>query len=582
MNIVYSFIGDLPEYAVDTVYQLRLFYNGPVYFIVSNIESKYAKELYNTYNVTLIPYNNVKSDTFDKIYSEIQHKFVILPNLIGRERLFVCSFERFYILYELMTQYQLNNVLYLELDNLVYNDPKEWLDMFLMKDICYMFDNYNRASSGICFIKNNSILFELLKTFTNYMLHSNDFMSEMMALYDFFEKNPDSIQILPTHWEKSDIPNITYNNYKYYKDSIFDAAAIGIYLGGMDPFHTNNQVQLGLKSRWSLIDYTGYKYEWKTDEKERCIPYIYNTEQNKWLRINNLHIHSKELSRCFSKDKDVDNIITGEKLQNLCDVFCGKDTDLNFNPMISKQKNKHKDIKIIHSSWDNPRIIFCYNRSLTYLKENLSYFQNPFILVSHNNDTNITEEFLEIAEHPLVIKWFSQNIMVSHSKLELLPIGIANKMWTHGDIEKLVNVSELKSFKMDKCYFYFNCSTNHQERDSCKQILESKGLEFGKHQSYHEYLVELSKHKFAISPPGNGIDCHRIWECYYLGVIPIVLKSPFTELLSKKLPVIILNSWDEYNLDLYLEQYEDLYKMLQSNKRYIQFDYYRNMILQYK
>jgi hypothetical protein len=35
MIIAYCFIGKLPEYAVDTVHQARLFYYGPIYFIIS-------------------------------------------------------------------------------------------------------------------------------------------------------------------------------------------------------------------------------------------------------------------------------------------------------------------------------------------------------------------------------------------------------------------------------------------------------------------------------------------------------------------------------------------------------------------
>jgi DNA topoisomerase IB len=37
------------------------------------------------------------------------------------------------------------------------------------------------------------------------------------------------------------------------------------------------------------------------DDKGRNIPYIFNNIDKKWLRINNLHIHSKQLSDCFSK-----------------------------------------------------------------------------------------------------------------------------------------------------------------------------------------------------------------------------------------------------------------------------------------
>ena len=37
--------------------------------------------------------------------------------------------------------------------------------------------------------------------------------------------------------------------------------------------------------------------------------------------------------------------------------------------------------------------------------------------------------------------------------------------------------------------------------------------------------LKLSYYKFAICPEGNGVDCHRIWECIYLGVVPIIIDS---------------------------------------------------------
>ena len=46
------------------------------------------------------------------------------------------------------------------------------------------------------------------------------------------------------------------------------------------------------------------------------------------------------------------NIITGEKIQNLCDYYIGTLCDLNFNPVIRNQTSKHinldnYDIEII-------------------------------------------------------------------------------------------------------------------------------------------------------------------------------------------------------------------------------------------
>ena len=74
---------------------------------------------------------------------------------------------------------------------------------------------------------------------------------------------------------------------------------MGVYIGGADPVHTGGVIQKGHKNQWSLVDYTKYQYKWEMDSQERKIPYIHNGTE--WLRINNLHIHSKDLASNLSK-----------------------------------------------------------------------------------------------------------------------------------------------------------------------------------------------------------------------------------------------------------------------------------------
>jgi hypothetical protein len=136
--------------------------------------------------------------------------------------------------------------------------------------------------------------------FIEFISKSNKFMSEMLALWDFWLNNKECVQILPTMYSVPNIPEVIYENYDDY-NSIFDAASLGIYLGGMDPHHTNGKIVKGLKWWHSLIDYTQYKYKWELDNLNRNIPYIFNIQTNNWIKINNLHIHSKMLTDCLSK-----------------------------------------------------------------------------------------------------------------------------------------------------------------------------------------------------------------------------------------------------------------------------------------
>ena len=49
-----------------------------------------------------------------------------------------------------------------------------------------------------------------------------------------------------------------------------------------------------------------------------------------------------------------------------------------------------------------------------------------------------------------------------------------------------------------------------------------------------------------ISPPGNGIDCHRTWEAIYLGSVPVVLKKYISHELIRLFPIIAVNKWEDF------------------------------------
>jgi hypothetical protein len=303
MPVIYSFVGSLPLYCLDTVYQLRQFFDGEVYFIVDDYKSPYLEVLISKYNVKIIKYSDVIHSGFTKLIEEHGNKFHGTPFLEGRPNLYVHSLERFYLLYNLMVEYKLKDVLFVELDNLLYNNPIEWLEGFSKKDMGFMFDNFNRASSGIAYIKDTSILSKFISHCSNYVESQTPIsdrtsvITEMTALYTFWEANKDIVQFLPTHWNDPDQPLQSYETYDSFQNTIFDALGIGIYIGGIDHCH-DGWVPDRYKSPWAAIDYTKYKYEWVPDEKGRKIPYLIN--DGKGIRINNLHVQSKELKKCFS------------------------------------------------------------------------------------------------------------------------------------------------------------------------------------------------------------------------------------------------------------------------------------------
>ena len=82
-------------------------------------------------------------------------------------------------------------------------------------------------------------------------------------------------------------------NFDFY-NCIFDGAAIGQFLGGIDPRNNPNN-KIGFVNETSIVDNSKFKFIWETDVKNNLIPYI--LINLKKIIIINLHIHSKYLKK---------------------------------------------------------------------------------------------------------------------------------------------------------------------------------------------------------------------------------------------------------------------------------------------
>jgi hypothetical protein len=246
-----------------------------------------------------------------------------------------------------------------------------------------------------------------------------------------------------------------------------------------------------------------------------------------------------------------EQIIKGERIQQLCDIYLGLNEDFYYNPLIAIQRNKLLDLSTLNENFNNPQIIFCYSHRINLLSKKINLFKNKFVLFTHNSDENImeNEDVKEILKSETLFKWFSQNLIFKHPKLLPIPIGFANNMWPHGNIEifKDSNFVNSLNIKSKKTYFKFNMQTNKEKRDLCFQSLKDK-LEWLNNIHPVDNLKRLAKYEFCICPDGNGIDTHRLSECIYLKVVPIVLNSPFIQIMkNNNIPLLILDSWDDYN-----------------------------------
>ncbi len=209
---------------------------------------------------------------------------------------------------------------------------------------------------------------------------------------------------------------------------------------------------------------------------------------------------------------------------------------------------------------------------IVFLKTDMldEYFVNihpnirfPYKLITHNSDRNITETEKKYLDKK-IIKWFAQNVLISHEKIIPIPIGLENKWymnagipWIYGKIQK---ESEIKTktpaldnkTRIPKILVSFNVNTNLGLRERAFLDLKENPL-VSLSMSWpdpYTYTNILSKYKYVASPPGNGFDCHRTWEALYLGTIPIVIRTTCTEYWKKLgLNIICVDSYSGLNIE---------------------------------
>jgi len=273
----------------------------------------------------------------------------------------------------------------------------------------------------------------------------------------------------------------------------------------------------------------------------------------------------------------INEIITGERIQQICQVYLGNKNCFNFNPVISQQFEKQVDIeKIFHNKhFNNPQVVFCYTNALEDLSKVINNFQNSFVLVSHNSDYNIVdnETTHRILSNNKLIKWYSQNVIYNHEKLYLLPIGIANSMWPHGNLFFFEYIYGLNIPKTQHIFMNFNIETNKKERQICYNAFVNK-IPFLNTVHPLDNLVRLSSYKYCICPIGNGIDTHRVWECYYLKVVPITLNNTYSQKIKDMgLPILLLENWEELDLSN-MPEYENF--EFETGRKYLTLSFYEN------
>ena len=244
------------------------------------------------------------------------------------------------------------------------------------------------------------------------------------------------------------------------------------------------------------------------------------------------------------EDINFNFIISGEKIQLLCDYFICSIDDINYNPVIKQkiieQPNKWIDINNFNLIENKINLkIFCYTHILynqfNELLNLLNLIKFDFDIYFHNSDGNfLKHHYTQLKNIKFIKKIYSQNNTVN--EVITLPIGQANTQWVHGNYQVLLNEINLNFSKTNEIFLNFSITT--PKRNGLRNILNF--IPWVENKKYSDYIHTLSSYKYCICVEGNGLDTHRFWECIYLKVIPICVKNEWTEIVKNIYPMIVI------------------------------------------
>lgn len=312
--IVFVHIGkELPNYLATAISQARLFNpQGDIYVVAEQRALEQGDLSSIDQQLRMIPCESLQLSPEHLLFNEKSSHDTRFRNGFWRY-----ATERFFYLYDLMQHHGLQKVFHLESDNMLYVDLKTILPIFerYYPHIGATFDNDVRCIPGFIFINNASSLQSLVQFMAEWAHEGTNDM-EMIARFrniqgenwishlpiimpEYMNFHP--LVALTKHEAKE--PQLYWENLNRF-NSLFDAAAMGQFVGGGDP--RNGHFPPGFINESSVFQCSYLKFFWRYDEQKRRVPYVVCSALVNNIcgvhiypiqyRINNLHIHSKNLS----------------------------------------------------------------------------------------------------------------------------------------------------------------------------------------------------------------------------------------------------------------------------------------------
>jgi hypothetical protein len=222
---------------------------------------------------------------------------------------FRLTIERFFVLESAFRHLALRSAFHAEYDNLLFFDAGEMAALLapLYPGIGATFDSPRRAIPGVVYVNDANALSKLTAFIDHFISrHDNPATLTDMAMLKHFQQastddmiaglpimTPDYCGTLQSYDGIASTDISMFTNHFDIVQSVFDGAAIGQFLYGIDPRHKLRVDSRGFINEETILDPRFYRYAISSDGKGRLRPYI-QSAAGSWP-INNLHIHSKQI-----------------------------------------------------------------------------------------------------------------------------------------------------------------------------------------------------------------------------------------------------------------------------------------------
>ncbi len=260
---------------------------------------------------------------------------------------------------------------------------------------------------------------------------------------------------------------------------------------------------------------------WSVNPQGKKVPFIRFNTPYEYVRLCNLHIPSKRLHLYRSSSwMHPDDIIQGHKFRDFATRSLATEGEV-----IAFSGEVHTETMIVFVKTDWLPLFF---------RTVWPKMQGRLVLISHNSDYCVTAEYLPYLNDDRLIRWYAQNVEVTHPKLIGIPIGVANSEWEHGNIDILLQVMAISKARPVENKMYVNLSDTHALRRRLAEFFrhhiddKSVAVETSDRLKYEDFLRKCTTYAYICAPRGNGPDTHRFWEALYLNIVPVTYEDPFT------------------------------------------------------